>query len=398
MIAERLPAKGGRMRVVKDDSMRIPVKLWLDDIDPGAMEQAVNLTRLPFAFHHVVILPDSHQGYGMPIGGVLATEGVVVPNAVGVDIGCGMCVARTPLAAADLRIDTLRQILGRIRERVPVGFDHHKERLEWAGFDDAPDVAVIQRELGPSHTQVGTLGGGNHFIEIQRGNDGHVWIMLHSGSRNFGLKIAREYHERAVRLCSRWHAGIPNRDLSFLPLDQGGDEYWDAMKFALAFARENRARMMGSIDAAFRSVVGTGIEGDVFDIHHNYAAMENHFGRNVVVHRKGAVRARAGDRGIIPGSQGTTSYLVEGLGNPESFMSSSHGAGRKMGRAQAQRSLSLEEEKRKLDERGIIHAVKSVRDLDEAAGAYKDIDTVMANQADLVRITERMEPLAVIKG
>ncbi len=385
------------MKVIKDDSMNVPLKLWLEDIEQGAMDQALDLTRLPFAFHHVAIMPDSHVGYGMPIGGVLATTGVIIPNAVGVDIGCGMAIARTPFETLDT--ETIKKIMGEIRQRVPVGFDHHKEKREWSGFDKAPDIQIIQRELQAAHHQIGTLGGGNHFIEIQRGSDGHLWVMLHSGSRNFGLKIAKEYHEKAKSLCDRWHSDIPNTDLAFLPMESAeGREYLAAMNFALAFARENRAQMVTAIDSAFNAVLSLGLEKDIFDIHHNYAAMEHHFGKNVMVHRKGAVKAYEGDKGIIPGSQGTASYLVKGRGNPESFMSSSHGAGRRLGRAAAQRTLSLEEEKRKLDEKGIIHAIRGVKDLDEAAGAYKDIDEVMANQQDLVEIEVKLEPLAVIKG
>jgi tRNA-splicing ligase RtcB len=385
------------MRVVKDDSMKIPVKLWLDDIEDGAMNQALDLSRLPYAFHHIAIMPDSHAGYGMPIGGVMATEGVIVPNAVGVDIGCGMRIARTGFHELDT--DSIKKVMGRIRERVPVGFEHHKEKIEWDGFTEAPDIPIIQQEFQKAHYQLGTLGGGNHFIEIQRGSDGWLYVMIHSGSRNFGLKIANEYHGKAKKLCGGWHSDIPNPDLSFLPMDAPeGREYRQAMQFALDFARENRSQMMHAIDAAFRDILPEGIAGDVFDIHHNYATMEHHFGKNVMVHRKGAVKAYEGDKGIIPGSQGSSSYIVKGLGNPQSFMSSSHGAGRKLGRASAQRTLSLDDEQRKLDEQGIIHSVRNVKDLDEAPGSYKDIDAVMANQIDLVEIVLKLTPLAVIKG
>jgi tRNA-splicing ligase RtcB len=379
------------------EGKRIPVKLWLDDIDDGAMQQAMNLSALPFAFHHIAIMADSHFGYGMPIGGVMTTEDVIVPNAVGVDIGCGMAIAETGFNTLDQ--ETLKQIMAEIRKRIPVGFAHHPEKKRWAGFDGAPDIAVIQQELNAAHYQLGTLGGGNHFIEIQKGSDGAVWVMLHSGSRNFGLKIAREYHNKAKELCARWYSDLPTPDLSFLPLESPeGQEYFAAMEYALDFARENRLRMMEAIEESLEEITGRGFCGETFDIHHNYAVMEHHFGHNVIVHRKGAVKAYAGDQGIIPGSQGTASYIVKGLGNPESFMSSSHGAGRRLGRAAAQRELSLEDEKRKLDERGIIHSIRNVKDLDEAAGAYKDIDVVMANQEDLVEIVVRLKPLAVIKG
>lgn len=225
---------------------RIPVKLWLDDIEVGAMEQALNLARLPFAFHHIAIMPDAHQGYGMPIGGVMATDGAVVPNAVGVDIGCGMCAVRSSLT--DFDAERLKAVMGLIRERVPVGFNHHKEKQGWGGFADAPDVPIIKQEIQAAHYQLGTLGGGNHFLEIQRAEDGHVWLMLHSGSRNFGLKIAKQYHDAARKLCERWHSNIPDPELAFLPIETSeAKEYMEAMNFALRFALESRARMMAAM-------------------------------------------------------------------------------------------------------------------------------------------------------
>ncbi len=257
----------------------------------------------------------------------------------------------------------------------------------------------MQQELNSSRYQLGTLGGGNHFIEIQKGSDGFVWIMLHSGSRNFGLKIAQEYHAKAKFWCEKWYSNIPDKDLSFLPIETvDAKEYLEAMSFALEFAKENRFRMIEQIKNAFLSSVPEVSFGEVINIHHNYAAWENHFGEDVIVHRKGATLARKGTVGLIPGSQGTKSYVVEGKGNPESFMSCSHGAGRKMGRKQAQRELSLEAEQKRLDDLGVVHSVRRVSDLDEAAGAYKDIATVMENQSDLVDIIVELSPLAVIKA
>ena len=367
-----------------------PIKLWLNDLEAGALEQAINLANLPFIFKHVAIMPDSHQGYGMPIGGVLATKGVIIPNAVGVDIGCGMCAVR--LNETSIHKAELIDIVESIKKVVPVGFSRHQSKPEWNGFNDAPDIPIIQQELESSRYQLGTLGGGNHFIEIQKGSDGNIWVMLHSGSRNFGLKIANEYHKKAKELCERWLADIPTPDLSFLPMDTAeGREYFEAMNFALGFAKANRDLMM---DRVVNVINRESL--DYINIHHNYAAYENHFNKNVIVHRKGATQATKGLRGIIPGSQGTKSYIVEGLGNPESFMSCSHGAGRKMGRKQAQRELSLDEEIERMG--GIIHNINSADDLDEAAGAYKDIDVVMENQKDLVKILVELTPLAVIKG
>lgn len=375
----------------------LPIKFWLDDIEEGALEQAKNLANLPFVFKWIAIMPDSHQGYGMPIGGVMATKGVIVPNAIGVDIGCGMCAVPTSLRSCD--VDTLKVIMGKIRESVPVGFSHLKESAVWEGFDNAPKIAVVQQELKKAHYQLGTLGGGNHFIEIQKGSDGYIWIMLHSGSRNFGLKIAHEYHEKAKWWCEKWHSNIPDKDLSFLPVETTeAKEYFMAMNFALDFAKENRFRMIAQIKNAFSSSVPEVSFGEIINIHHNYAAWEHHFGEDVLVHRKGATLAREGTIGLIPGSQGTKSYIVKGKGNPDSFMSCSHGAGRKMGRKQAQRELDLETEQKVLDNQGIVHSIRSITDLDEAAGAYKDISVVMDNQSDLVDIIVELSPLAVIKA
>lgn len=376
------------------DSERIPIKLWVDDVEPGAMSQACDLANLPFAFKWIAIMPDCHRGYGMPIGAVLATEDVVIPNAVGVDIGCGMLAAR--LSLDDLDDADARNILAEIRRKIPLGFDHHQSAQQWSGFDSAPDLPVIQSELDSARRQLGTLGGGNHFIEIQRGNDGHIWIMLHSGSRNFGLKIAKEYHRQACIVSGKSGIEIPNRDLSFLYLDsRPGRDYLKAMDFALRFARASRQAMMNAVLAAVGDLTGASLEHQV-NIHHNYAAIETHFGREVLVHRKGATKATQGLEGIIPGSMGTPSYIVRGRGNPESFMSCSHGAGRRMGRKQARRELDLAEEQGRMA--GILHGLRGKSGLDEAPGAYKDIDEVMRNQSDLVDIQVRLEPIAVVKG
>ena len=305
-----------------------------------------------------------------------------------------MSAAKTSLTNIDT--DTIKSIMGEIRKVVPVGFNHHQEAQEWTQFDNAPDLPIIQKELSSAKTQLGTLGGGNHFIEIQRGDDGHIWVMLHSGSRNFGLKTATEYHKKAQALCERWVSDIPDKDLAFLPLDtQEGQEYLTAMNYCLEFAFANRALMMDRI-MNIVSAITFGAEIDRVNIHHNYAIMEHHFGQNVLVHRKGATKATVGLRGIIPGSMGTHSYIVEGLGNPDSFESCSHGAGRRMGRKEAGRVLNLEEEQAKMA--GIVNGLRTVKDLDEAPGAYKDIDVVMENQKDLVKKVVELTPLASIKG
>jgi tRNA-splicing ligase RtcB len=371
---------------------KIPVKLWLDNIDENALQQAKNLANLTFAYKWIAIMPDSHLGYGMPIGGVMATNQVIVPNAVGVDIGCGMTAWKSNLKEIDET--ELKRIMGEIRKVIPLGFNHHKEKQEWEGFNRAPDVEIIQKELESAKYQLGTLGGGNHFIEIQKGDDGFIWIMIHSGSRNFGLKTATEYHNKAKKLCERWLSDIPDKDLSFLPMDtKEGEEYFKAMNYALEFAYANRRLM---IDRVVEIMGKVNFEGEPINIHHNYASMENHYGKNVLVHRKGATKATEGLTGIIPGSMGSSSYITEGLGNADSFMSSSHGAGRRMGRKQAIETLNLEDEQKKMT--GIVHGLRNKQNLDEAPGAYKDIDEVMENQKDLVKIVVKLKPLAVIKG
>ncbi|MCK5715264.1 MAG: RtcB family protein, partial [Nitrosomonadaceae bacterium] len=339
-----------------------------------------------------------------PIGGVMASEEMVIPNAVGVDIGCGMCAVKTSLTT--ISKEKLKVVLGGIRSNtplrgtIPVGFQHHKASQDQ---DLMPDRGVVSKVKNSQimhlfqagMKQLGTLGGGNHFIEIQKGDDGHIWIMIHSGSRNFGFKTAKEYHERAKKLCSRWRSDIPNLDLAFLPMDEGGSEYYKAMNYCLDFAKASRALMMKKSTDIIADITGATVEHSV-NIHHNYAAFEHHYGKNVLVHRKGATKATAGLDGIIPGSMGTSSYIVKGLGNPESFMSCSHGAGRRMGRKQAKRTLVLDDELSKMD--GIIHGIQSANELDEAPGAYKDIDVVMDNQKDLVDISVKLSPLGVIKG
>ncbi len=373
---------------------RIPIKLWLDNIEEGALKQARNLANLPFAYKWIAIMPDSHEGFGMPIGGVLAAQDVIVPNAVGVDIGCGMLAARTGLQ--EIPADALRQIMSEIRQQVPVGFEHQHTDQPWEGFKNAPDLPIIQQELVSARRQLGTLGSGNHFIEIQKGDDGFIWIMVHSGSRNFGLKAANYYHKTAQALCARKGYSLPDRDLAFLPMEtREGEEYFAAMNYCCDFARANRALMMEKISEVFLCTTGATIL-DIVNIHHNYAALELHFGREVLVHRKGATRASRDTVGIIPGSMGTNSYIVQGLGNPESFESCAHGAGRRMGRKQAIRSLNLAEEQDKMH--GILHGLRTRNELDEAPGAYKDIDEVMGLQHDLVQIVVTLNPLGSIKG
>jgi tRNA-splicing ligase RtcB len=381
----------------------IPIKMWLDEVEEGAIRQAKNLANLPFAFHHICLMPDTHQGYGMPIGGVMATRNVVVPNAVGVDIGCGMCAVKTNVEAAGLERTQLTQIMRGIREQIPLGRDHHKERQDESlmpqGFA-LDELVVVKRQYLSAMKQIGTLGGGNHFIELQHCDKGYLWIMIHSGSRNFGFQVAEYYNKVAKQLNERYFSSVdPQIDLAFLPVQTcEAALYYREMQYCTAFALANRKLMMDRIQEVVSSVLNRVTYDPVINIAHNYAVWEEHFGEKVIIHRKGATSAKTGETGIIPGSQGTKSYIVEGLGNPESFMSCSHGAGRLMSRSAAMKTLDLETEKRKLDELGIIHSIRCKSDLEEAASAYKDISQVMAFQNDLVSVKVELSPLAVIKG
>ncbi|MCL2573242.1 MAG: RtcB family protein [Defluviitaleaceae bacterium] len=382
------------MKIIKTEGL--PIKCWCNEPEEGALEQAFNIARLPFAHKHIALMPDTHQGFGMPIGGVLAAIDTIVPNAVGVDIGCGMMACRTSLT--DISRDEIKQIMGLIRKVVPLGFNHRKTPVD---IEDAPkDAPIVQQEHKSARHQAGTLGGGNHFIEIQRGDDGKIWYMIHTGSRNIGKKVCGHYNALAKELNAKWKTDVPRAwDLAYLPMDtKEGQQYVTEMEYCQRFSKINRDYIAKAIDEAFGEIMQGFVVEDSYNIHHNYARHEHHFGKDVWVHRKGATSARVGETGIIPGSQGTKSYIVTGLGNPESFESCSHGAGRVMGRKQAQRSLSLEDEIRRLDDAGVVHGMRNKNDLDEAASAYKDIDIVMEEQKDLVKIKVELTPLGVIKA
>ena len=324
-----------------------PVKVWAKYVDPHAWKEIDNLSRLPFIYHHLAFMPDVHGGMGMHIGGVLASKKVVVPNAVGVDIGCGMCAVKTNLMADDISKDLMRkQIMSGIRQRIPLGMDHHTELQDEAFMPQGHDIDklhVVSRQYVSARRQVGTLGGGNHFIELQKDDEGYLWIMLHSGSRNLGKQVGDYYNKVAKELNAMYHTAVdPSWQMHFLPL--GSKEftaYWKEMSYCVDFAFCNRKLMMDRILEIIADAL-PGVEFEpMINIAHNYAAWEHHYGEDVIVHRKGAVRAREGEIGIIPGSQGTRSYIVEGLGCPESFMSSSHGAGRLMSRTEAIKTHSL---------------------------------------------------------
>ena len=402
----------------KNDGTRLPVKSWCKDIEDGALQQAINLANHPIVVDHVALMPDAHVGYGMPIGGVIACNGAIIPNAVGVDIGCGMGAIRTNVKAETLGDrKALRRIIEELKMRIPVGEGNARTyEIEWPGFETWLDGLAgkdkpgwfTQRGWQLDACNLGTLGGGNHFIEIQKSEDGDVWLMLHSGSRNLGYRIANFYHKEAIKLNESMAISLPDPELAFLPLDQEpGMAYVRDMNFALSYAAENRRIMMGQL----KSIMSDHVPGIEFlsevNIHHNYAAQETHGGKPVWIHRKGATSARLGETGIIPGSMGTSSYIVEGLGNPESFESCSHGAGRRMGRMAACRQLSEEDCDKAME--GVVfdrwgisdirgENKKKLPDLSEAPLAYKDIDAVIEAELDLIKPIVKLRPVAVVKG
>jgi tRNA-splicing ligase RtcB len=335
-----------------------------------------------------------------------------------------MCAVKTSLTEIDT--ETLKKIMGEIRKAIPVGFNKHKEKQNFELMPRSYPLPVdngispqqklkndgykiISKELNNALISLGTLGGGNHFIEIQKGSDGHIWIMIHSGSRNLGKQVADFYNKKAIELNKKWFSSVPEEwELAYLPVDsEEGQAYIREMNYCIDFALANRKLIMDNICTIIGEIYGHEKDGlgmplvefaPIINIAHNYAKLENHMGENVWIHRKGATLADKDTIGIIPGSQGTKSYIVKGKGNVLSFKSCSHGAGRTMGRNEAVKTLNLEKEIKKLDDQGIIHGIRHQNDLDEASGAYKDIDIVMKNQEELVEVLVELTPLAVIKG
>jgi tRNA-splicing ligase RtcB len=390
------------MRVISTE--RIPIKIWASDVEEGALEQAINLSNLPIAQVHIALMPDAHQGFGMPIGGVLFTDGAVVPNAVGSDVGCGVAMLKTGLKVEELD-GKLQSVLDLIASRVPTGFRQHEkpmdksEALHYMGQDFVPgavDPAWFDKQLG----SLGTLGGGNHFIEFQASTDSNsVYVMLHSGSRGLGKMIGDHYHKMAVEECHRWHTNLPTDDLAFFPLGTSGHaEYMTAMEFGLAYAKANRNLMLAEVTKAVLQFFPSAECEVMVNVHHNYAAWENHKGRNGIVHRKGAIRARVGEILLIPGSMGTFSYIGRGLGNPESFDTCQHGAGRAMGRKEAERQFDAANLANYMTGHNILMAGHASEAVDEHPLAYKDIEQVMADSSTLVEPVTKLYPLGVVKG
>ena len=399
-----------------------PIKIWqssYEAIDEKCREQAEHLSKLPFAYKWISLMPDTHAGKGMPIGGVIACDGVVIPNAVGVDIGCGMAFVQTDIPVSLLR-DTItgsgnlvQAICGDILRNIPTGFNHYKNPQESAVLDKAKaemqlyeaDAELIP-QIDEGYFQAGTLGGGNHFIELQEDENGMCCIMLHSGSRHFGNMIGQYFNKIAANLNAKWHSSVdPSWNLHFLPVDTDeGARYIHWMQLAMDFAYENRSIMLTKVKEIFTRYIlkYTGMEpnfSNEINCHHNYAALENHYGKNVWVHRKGAIRAAEGQLAIIPGAMGSFSYIVRGKGNPESFMSSSHGAGRVYSRTVAVATFPVDKVMCDLKEQNVVLAKYNKSDVaEESRFAYKDIDDVMSNQTDLVEPVKKLFTVGVVKG
>lgn len=364
-------------------------------------------------------MPDTHTGKGMPIGGVIAAKNVLIPNAVGVDIGCGMAWTGTNVKAEELRGiltgngNLLQGIVGDILRNIPTGFAHHKTQMPsytldraFEEFDKYEEDGELLGQLDAGYFQIGTLGGGNHFIELQEDEEGYLSVMIHSGSRHFGKAVCDYFHQKARELNARWYSQVPDEyRLAFLPLDsREGRQYLNWMQLSMDFAMENRAKMMLAVKAILEKWIGKYTDlhlafTEEINCHHNYAALENHYGENVWVHRKGATRAREGELAVIPGAMGSCSYIVRGKGNPESFCSSSHGAGRRYSRKGAMSAFSCEEVIKDLREKQVILGKRNKSDVaEESRFAYKDIDEVMKNQSDLVEPVKKLHTVGVVKG
>jgi tRNA-splicing ligase RtcB len=396
-----------------------PVKMWTKGVpvEAEAKEQLARLARMPFIYHHVAVMPDVHVGKGSTIGSVIPTLGAVIPAAVGVDIGCGMMAAKTTLRATDLP-DNLSKLRSAIEEAIPHGMSpktrSHKGRDVGSWNNTPPPVdagwAKLKDEFDQlcrkwpklrntnNYKHLGTLGSGNHFVEICLDEEGFVWLMLHSGSRGVGNAIGTHFIELAKQDMRKHMLNLPDQDLAYLEEGtQHYDDYVEAVGWAQKFARVNREVMMHNLVRAVRSVIPKPFETHVeaVNCHHNYVQQERHFGKDVLVTRKGAVSAREGELGIIPGSMGARSFIVRGKGNPESFNSCSHGAGRTMSRTEAKRRFTVQ------DAREATAGVECRKDegvIDEIPMAYKDIDAVMRAQSELVEVVHTLKQVVCVKG
>ncbi|MDF1734882.1 MAG: RtcB family protein [Minwuia sp.] len=396
-----------------------PIRMWTRGVtvDEKARDQLARVARMPFIFSHVAVMPDVHLGIGATVGSVIPTKGAVIPAAVGVDIGCGMMAARTSLTASDLP-DNLSGVRSAIEAAVPHGRSGGRglNRSQDKGAWGDPPRAVVDawarlhprfdalcgkfpRLLKANHlVHLGTLGTGNHFIELCLDQQDRVWVMLHSGSRGVGNAIGRFFIELARQDMRTWFINLPDEDLAYFPEGTSHfDDYVDAVAWAQDFAALNRRVMMSHVLDALRAMIARPFEAEceAVDCHHNYVTRENHFGENVLVTRKGAVRAAKGTMGIIPGSMGAKSFIVRGLGNAHSFDSCSHGAGRVMSRTQAKELVTLEQH---VADTAGVECRKDEGVIDETPSAYKPIGAVMAAQADLVEIVHTLKQVVCVKG
>jgi tRNA-splicing ligase RtcB (3'-phosphate/5'-hydroxy nucleic acid ligase) len=394
----------------------VPIKMWTRGVpvEDGARAQLARAAQMPFVFKHVAAMPDVHVGIGATVGSVIPTKGAVIPAAVGVDIGCGMMAARTSLVASDLP-DNLEGIRSAIEQAVPHGRSVGRGKRDQGSWGDPP-AAIVEawatlaarfdritekypRLKNSNHlVHLGTLGTGNHFIELCLDQDQRVWVMLHSGSRGVGNAIGSYFIELAKRDMRKWHINLPDENLAYFPEGTDHfDDYVEAVGWAQDFAALNRRMMMANVIRALRGQIAKPFDAEMeaVNCHHNYVQRENHFGENVLVTRKGAVRAAKGVLGIIPGSMGAKSFIVRGLGNAESFDSCSHGAGRIMSRTAAKKLVTLDEHIR--DTAGVA-CRKDEGVIDETPKAYKPIEAVMAAQADLVEIVHTLKQVVCVKG
>ena len=410
------------MFVLHDESMRFPIKVWLeseDRLEESCLEQARHLARLPFIHKWVCLMPDTHTGKGMPIGGVIATKDVIIPNAVGVDIGCGMDFIPTNIRVKDIREiltgngTMIQAIIGSIMRAIPLNTERYKTPQESKVLDRAQQEMEKYEEnvelvplIRDGYFQVGSLGGGNHFIELQEDQDGYLCIMIHSGSRHLGKAICDHFHEKARELNRLWYSDVKDEyRLSFLPVHtKEGQQYINWMNLALDYAFENRARMLDKTCAIVKELIEKHTDltvefGEEINCHHNYASLENHYDANVWVHRKGATRVREGEMAVIPGAMGSYSYVVKGKGNKESFCTSSHGAGRSYSRSGAMKAFSTEQVILDLREHDVVLGKRKKNDVaEECRFAYKDIDQVMAQQTDMVTSIRKLKTVGVVKG
>jgi tRNA-splicing ligase RtcB len=384
----------------------VPVEVYTGEIEPAARQQLVNISRLPIVHHHVAAMPDVHLGIGATVGSVIPTRKAIIPAAVGVDIGCGMMACRLSLQADQLDEASLKKVFGQVSRDVPVGFGQHADGRDAAKRFKKALARIMQRHPGigkrvgkNSHwaQQLGTLGGGNHFIEVCLDEENRVWAMLHSGSRGIGNAIGSYFIELAKKDSLKNNVHLPDADLAYFPEGaQHFDDYVEAVGWAQDYARANREEMMDLVlDALHRHLPSFEVTDEAVNCHHNYVEREQHYGEKVWLTRKGAIRARAGELGIIPGSMGARSYIVRGKGAAESFHSCAHGAGRQMSRNAAQKRFSIRDLQAQTE--GVI-CRKDKGVLDEIPGAYKNIDEVMANQTDLVDVVHTLKQVICVKG